>query len=133
MADIYEQALKKAQKELAETNIAAENLERKRAKLRQTIAVLQSLMGSANVNEQSLTDAIMTFAKAANGYITTAEVMERLITMGFESENATVATILSRMVKEGQLEKDAEGRKGYRWVPSYAEEVGAFLPGIKKH
>ncbi|HLM80437.1 MAG TPA: BlaI/MecI/CopY family transcriptional regulator [Terriglobales bacterium] len=133
MPNSYEDALRKAQKDLAATNIAAENLERKRAKLRQAVSILQSLMDNATTDDQSLTDAILTAVKGAKGYITTAEVMEFLQTIGLEAQNATVATILSRMVKERQLEKDAEGRKGYRWVPSYGEQLGEFLPGIKKH
>jgi len=120
MTDAYREALKKAEQELADSNSQAEKLERQRAKLRQTIAVLRSLLGAEARPDGSITDAILTVTKAGNGFITAAHVMDRLVMMGYQIQTATVATILSRLAKNGHLvtTSSADGGTGYAWNPS---------------
>lgn len=133
MDEAYEIALEKAITELAALDSAAEELERKRAKVRQGILVLRSMLGLEGDNEQSLTDAILNVMKASTGFITAPMVADRLIMAGYQVQIATVATILSRMLKDNQLEKGPAG--GYRWagIPKWAEEFGAKVAeGISK-
>ena len=131
MTDEYAQAIVRAKKELAEYDAEFELLERKRAKLRQTIAVLQSLLGNESPNDQSLTEAILTVAKAANGFITTIEVIDRLTTMGFGASSATVATILSRLTKAGHLLNGiGVGGNGYMWVGPSGEANAKAYGGL---
>ena len=102
MPEQYAEALKKAQQELAAANIEAESLEKKRAQLRQTIAVLQSMMGIKVESEESLTESILMVLKAWPGNATASDVMDRLFMMGFQAQTASVATILSRLAKNDQ-------------------------------
>lgn len=117
MAEPYNDALKKAKRELANCDAEAEELERKRAKLRQTVAVLQSLTGVKVQNEQSLTQAILMVLKAASGCVTAAEVVETLRTMGYDAQTPSVATILSRHLKNQQINSFfGPGHSvGYEW------------------
>jgi predicted transcriptional regulator len=128
MGEVYEKALEQAQTELAALDTAAEELERKRAKARQTILVLRSMLGLENGNEQSLTDAILNVVKASTGFITAPMVADRLIMAGYQVQIATVATILSRLLKDGLLKKDLENNTGYIWagIPNYAEELARY-------
>jgi hypothetical protein len=103
MAEEYRDALKKAEKELADADAEAEALDRKRARLRQTVAVLQTLTGVTVENDQSLTEAILLVVKASPGFVSASEVMDRLFMMGFHAQTASVATILSRLAKTGKL------------------------------
>ncbi len=135
MTNTYEQALQTAQKELAECDAQAEQLERKRAKLRQTIAVLQSMLGNNAPNDESLTEAILTVVKSASDFIPAAEVMERLVTMGFSASSATVATILSRLTKVGHLLNGiGVGGNGYMWSgPTGSSSMKAKTVGELRH
>jgi hypothetical protein len=99
----YSDALKKAQKELAECEAAADRLEAQRAKLRQTVAVLQSMVGVKVEQDQSLTDAILMVIKGAQGYMRAADVVARLDQMGFQVQPRSVASILSRLTKNSQI------------------------------
>ena len=128
MSEVYEKALQQAQTELAALDTAAEELERKRAKVRQTILVLRSMLGLEAENEQSLTVAILSVVKASTGFITAPMVADRLIMAGYQVQIATVATILSRLLKDGHLKKDLENNTGYIWAgfPSFAEELGRY-------
>lgn len=117
MTDEYERALRRAQTELAACDKEAEQLERKRAKLRQTVAILQSLVGGDTQIEPSLTEAILTVLKSSNDFMATAEILERLRMMGLNVQPASVATILSRLTKAGQLLNGiGVGGNGYMWV-----------------
>jgi predicted transcriptional regulator len=119
MVEPYSEALKKAKEELAEYDAAAEELERKRAKLRQTIGILQSLLGVQVPNEQSLTDAILMTLKASQGYSKTAEIMNSLVEMGFKNvQQTSVASILSRLAKNGQIISviGSDNSAGYAWT-----------------
>jgi hypothetical protein len=117
MAEPYTDALKKAQRELAECNAAADELERKRARLRQTVAVLQSLMGIEARLDQSLTDAILMAVKASLGYVTAAQVVDLLVEMGYQVQPASVATILSRLTKNSKIihAVGPNAQTGYAW------------------
>lgn len=123
MEGTYLKALEQAERELAEADKEMENVERKRAKLRQAVKTLRSLLGRSP-EDQTITDAILEIAKSVDGYVLASEVMERIEMAGYVASAATVATTLSRLVKEKQLEKGAEG--GYRWagVPKWAHEFG---------
>jgi hypothetical protein len=125
MSEVYEKALQQAQTELAALDTAAEELERKRNKARQTILVLRSMLGIEAGNEQSLTNAILNVVKASTGFITAPMVADRLIMAGYQVQIATVATILSRLLKDGHIMKDLENNTGYKWVGT-----GSFLDGL---
>ena len=125
MSEAYEKALQQAQTELVALDIVAEELERKRAKVRQTILVLRSMLGLETENEQSLTGAILSVVKASTGFITAPMVADRLIMAGYHVQIATVATILSRLLKDGHLKKDLENNTGYKWVGPVS-----FLDGL---
>jgi hypothetical protein len=124
MEGTYLKALEQAIRDLRVVDKDFEVLERKRAKLRQTIKTLRSLLGTRDAEDQTVTEVILEIVKAADGYVAASEVMERVDLAGYVASAATVATTLSRMVKEKQLEKGPEG--GYRWagVRRWAEEFG---------
>jgi hypothetical protein len=116
MDEAYESALQAAVKELAECDAKADQLERRRAQLRQTIAVLQTQLGNDVRSNESMTEAILTITKAANDFITASEVVERLLKMRFNASSASVATILSRLTKAGTLLYGiGAGGNGYMW------------------
>jgi hypothetical protein len=120
----YLKAMEQAITELRGVDKALELLERKRAKLRQTIKTLRSLLGTRGTEDQTITEVILEIVKAADGYVAASEVMEGIDIAGYIASAATVATTLSRLVKEKHLEKGPEG--GYRWagVAKWAEEFG---------
>lgn len=124
MSESYELALRSAEEELAACDAKADEVERKRAKLRQTISVLKSLLGMKAEIDESLTSAVLSVAKAADGFVTASQVMDRLVMTGFQVQTTTVATILSRLAKSGQLlaGRSAEGT-GYRWEGSAADRL----------
>jgi hypothetical protein len=110
----YIEALKKAQEELAECDAAAHELDCKRARLRQTIVGLQSLMGMDVQEEKphSQTEAIRSILKVTPG-LTSGQVSDRLVEMGYEPEPRSVATILSRLAKAGQIMHDSTNGYSY--------------------
>jgi predicted transcriptional regulator len=118
MVEPYNEALKKAKEELAEYDAAAEELERKRARLRQTIGILQLLLGVDVPNEQSLTGAILMILKASQGYCKATEIVKSLVEMRFKNvQQTSVATILSRLAKNGQIISaiGPDNSTGYAW------------------
>ncbi len=112
MVEVYADALRKAAQELAEADAAAVELDRKRAKLRLTVAALKSMTGESAENEQTVTDAILTIVKGSSGSVTAIDVMDKLFMMGMQAQTASVATILSRLAKDGKVMKT---RDGYRF------------------
>jgi DNA invertase Pin-like site-specific DNA recombinase len=114
MNEAAEMLLKQMKSGLAELDREAEELERKRARCRQGILMLRQELGDKSGNGESLTDAILDQVIGAIFSMTAAQVAERLRACGFAVETTTVATILSRLTKAGQLKKDA-GRGGYVW------------------
>jgi len=116
MINVYEKAIREAKKQLKSANEAAEKLDRRRAKLRQAIVVLQSLAGENAVdrpeNNRSLTEATLEIIQAADGKLTTSEILEGLHVSGYTVNARSVATILSRFVRIRQLRKESNG---YRW------------------
>ena len=66
--EAYETALRQALEELAEVDRQAEEIERKRAKLRQGVAVLQTLTGDQRDQDQSVTSSILTVLNASPGH-----------------------------------------------------------------
>jgi hypothetical protein len=124
MEGTYLKALELAISDLRGVDKELELLERKRAKLRQTIKTLRSLLGTRSTEDQTITEVILEIVKAEDGYVAASEVMERIDMAGYVASAPTVATTLSRLVKEKQLEKGPEG--GYRWagIPKWAEQFG---------
>ncbi len=132
-SDLYREALEQAERELANVDAAAEELELKRAKLRQTTAVLRSQLGIAVAPEASLTDSILTILKAWNGFATVPQVLERLIIMGYQVQSTTVASILSRLVKTGQVLGGRGISPGYAWKePLSSSEVLSAQSAVMK-
>jgi predicted transcriptional regulator len=119
MTESYADTLERAQKELAVCDAEAQELERKRAKLRQVIGSLQSLMGIEAPSGQSLTEAILMALIGSDRYVTATEVMARLVQIGFkETQMPSVATILSRLAKSGKITTNPVGPNqltGYGW------------------
>ena len=113
----YDDALAKAQRELAECEVQMRELEVKRAKLRQTVAVLASLTGAVVPQERSLTEAVLMAVKASPGYVVANQVVELLAQMGIQAQRASVATILCRLSKRGDIAHaiGPNAEEGYTW------------------
>ncbi len=120
----YQRALDSASKELESLDEMVAELECQRAKLRQAIAILRTLLGQPLSKTQTLTDAIIDFVKTKNGYSATTDVMDGLISTGNSAHPRSVATILCKLVREKQLMKGPKG--GYKWagIPKSAEKIG---------
>jgi hypothetical protein len=105
----YKNALAVAQAELGRLDAKAEVIAHRRAQLQQTIAALKTLMNIQEADERTLTDTIRIVVKAANGYLSAADVLRGAVSMGatFSGKNpiASVVTILGRLVKDGELER----------------------------
>jgi hypothetical protein len=108
--DEYKKALSKAEGELATLDAKADVIARRRAQLQQTISALKTLMNVSEQEERTLTDTIRIVVKAANSYISAADVLKGVYSMGakFSGKNpiASVITILGRLVKDGELERE---------------------------
>jgi hypothetical protein len=106
----YKKALSAAEGELAKLDAKADVIAQRRAQLQQTISALKTLMNVSEQEELTLTDTIRIVLKAANGYISAANVLKGTYSMGakFSGKNpaASVITILGRLVKEGELERE---------------------------
>jgi regulator of protease activity HflC (stomatin/prohibitin superfamily) len=109
-SDEYTKALSVAEKELARLNAEAEAIAQRRAQLQQTISTLKTLTNGSEQEERTLTDAIRIIVKAADGYISAANVLKSAYAMGakFSGKNpkASIITILGRLVKDGELERE---------------------------
>jgi hypothetical protein len=105
----YKKALATAQGELASLDAKADAIAQRRAQLQQTISALRTLMNVSDEEERTLTDTIRIVVKAANSYISAAEVLKGVHAMGakFGGKNpkASIVTILGRLVKDGELER----------------------------
>jgi hypothetical protein len=119
----YQTALDSASKELKSLDEMVCTLECQRARLRQAIAILQTLLGQPISKNQTQTDAIIDFLRAKDSYAATADVIEGLISRGYSAHPRSVATILCKLVREKQLKKGPEG--GYKWarIPKSAEDI----------
>ncbi|MGI9104077.1 MAG: hypothetical protein ACR2IF_16680 [Terriglobales bacterium] len=126
-ADEYNKALGTAEAELAQVTAKIELLEQRRAQLQQTVGALKTLTDVAQDEERTLTDTIRIVVRAAKGYITAAEVIKGAYAMGakFGGKNpiSTVVTILSRLHKDGELERDVL-TGGYKW------KTAPYLPPV---
>jgi hypothetical protein len=115
----YRRALESAEKELAKTEGQLEVLGQRKAQLQQTIGALKTLMNVSEQEEHTLTDTIRIVVKAANGYISAANVLTGVLGMGarFGGKNAlaSVVSILSRLHKDGELEREQLVGGRYRW------------------
>lgn len=113
------ETLRRVQQELAEADVEAEKLEKKRASLRQTVLVLQSQMGieAMATRPLSLTEAILLVLKGSPGYVTVPEVMDRLFALGYSAQTTSVASILCRLHKTGRIESliGPHQTVGYGW------------------
>jgi hypothetical protein len=105
----YKNALAVAQAELGRLDAKADVIAHRRAQLQQTIAALKTLMNIQEADERTLTDTIRIVVKAANGYLSAADVLRGAVSMGatFSGKNpiASIVTILGRLVKDGELER----------------------------
>ena len=119
----YQRALQGAAKELKSLDEKVHAMECQRAKLRQAIAILQSLLGQPICKNQTLTDAMIDFVRARDGYTPTADAMDGLLARGYSVHSRSVATILSKLVREKQFRKGPEG--GYKWagIPSLTGKI----------
>ena len=106
----YRRALSVAEKELSRLNAEANVIAQRQAQLQQTISTLKTLTNVSEEGERTLTDVIRIIVKAANGYISAAEVLKSAYSMGatFSGKNpkASIITILGRLVKDGELERE---------------------------
>jgi hypothetical protein len=105
----YKNALAVAEGELARLDAKAEVIAHRRAQLLQTIAALKTLMNIEEADQRTLTDSIRIVVQAANGYLSAADVLRGVVSMGatFSGKNpiASIVTILGRLVKDGELER----------------------------
>lgn len=124
--EAYETALRHALEELAEVDRQAEEIERKRARLRQGVAVLQTLTSDQRDHEQSVTSSILTVLNASPGPLPTAQIIQRLQSMGYTTLPTSVATLLSRLAKDGKIMKADDG---YRMTSGSTE---LFYDTMKK-
>jgi hypothetical protein len=119
MKNGYQTALDGASKELKSLDEMVCTLECQRARLRQAIAILQTLLGQPISKNQTQTDAIIDFLRAKDGYAETADVIEGLISRGYSAQPRSVATILCKLVREKQLKKGPKGTG----IPESTEEI----------
>ncbi len=135
--EAYESALRQALNELAEVDRQAEEIERRQATLRQSVAVLQTLAGGHPEQERSVTGSILTILKASPGPLRTAQIVERLVSMGHTVQPTSVATLLSRLAQQGKITKADDG---YEWrnimlpkpSPEGSHQVDAFVQRFSK-
>jgi hypothetical protein len=116
----YRKALSVAEKELSRLNVEADGIAQRRAQLEQTISTLKTLTNVSEEGEKTLTDVIRIIVRAANGYISAAEVLKSAHSMGakFSGKNpkASIITILGRLVRDGELERERGAIKvRFRW------------------
>src|ERR1700685_570748 len=106
----YRKALSVAEKELARLNAEVDAITQRQAQLQQTISTLKTLTNVSEEGERTLTDVIRIIVKAANGYIGAADVLKSAYSMGatFSGKNpkASIITILGRLVRDGELERE---------------------------
>jgi hypothetical protein len=106
----YKKALSVAEKELSRLNAEADAIAQRQAQLQQTISTLKTLTNVSEEGERTLTDTIRIIVKAADGYIGAGEVLKSAYSMGakFSGKNpkASIVTILGRLVKDGELERE---------------------------
>jgi hypothetical protein len=106
----YKKALSVAEKELSRLNAEADAIAQRQAQLQQTISTLKTLTNVSEEGERTLTDTIRIIVKAADGYIGAGEVLKSAYAMGakFSGKNpkASIITILARLVKDGELERE---------------------------
>jgi hypothetical protein len=106
----YRKALSVAENELSRLDAEADVIAQRRAQLQQTISTLKTLTNVSEEGERTLTDAIRIIVKAANGYISAADVLKSAYSMGakFSGKNpkASIITILGRLVRDGELERE---------------------------
>jgi predicted transcriptional regulator len=109
MTEEYQEALRKALSELSEVERQAQQIELRRATLRQSVAVLQTLAGGRVDHDLSVTDSILTVLQANPGPLPTAQIVQRLTSMGHTPQPSSVATLLSRLAQQGKIMKTDEG------------------------
>jgi Ca2+-binding EF-hand superfamily protein len=106
----YKKALSVAEKELSRLNVEADAIAQRQAQLQQTISTLRTLTNVSDEDKRTLTDAIRIIVKAADGYIGAGEVLRSAYSMGakFSGKNpkASIITILARLAKDGELERE---------------------------
>lgn len=114
-------SLKEAEQKLAACEQKIEKLEKDRAMLRHMIAVLRTSLGIEPKDNPSLTDAILLAVKSSREMecLTAAQVVQILQNMNIDAKPRSVATILSRLFKEGRLnsylDKPFGSVAGYEW------------------
>jgi hypothetical protein len=112
--DDYSKALASAEKELETLNVKADVIAQRRAQLQQTISALKTLMNISVQEDRTITDTIRIVVRAANGYISTEDIWTGVLAMGakFTGKNAlaSIVTMLGRLHKDGELERDEAGR-----------------------
>ena len=127
MTENYRKALDEARRELTETMRQQEEIEQRIVDLRQTVTTLSRLCGEEPDIEGQLgiTDAVRMAVKSAPHPLTLTQVKEAVEEIGFPlwkqaAPLASVATILSRLVKGGEVDrKEGDGLKPtFAWISS---------------
>jgi len=121
----YRKALDEARRELTNTVRQQEELEQRIVDLRQTVTTLSRLCGEEPEIEGQLgiTDAVRMAVKSAPHPLTLTEVKEAVEEIGFPlwkqaAPLASVATILSRLVRGGEVDREekAGGKPTFAWI-----------------
>src|SRR5437867_1799232 len=132
--EAYKTALEMAKKELAdlvaeqgEIQQKAQDIEKRLADLRQSIAALSKLAGEDFDEEQALglTDAIRRVVEEAGSQQVTAhDVRLMLESRGFNTRRygnllASIITVLKRLQQKGEIAPTGTigGKAAYKWVP----------------
>jgi hypothetical protein len=143
-SDSYHKARNVALKDLAQAVSEAKLLEQRIARLKQTIASLDSLIEgeeAASEWKQSeqvgITDACRQALKVANGPRTAIEIRDWLASSGYElseQENAlaSIHTVLKRLVKaqEAAAGKNKEGKATYEWVGNRSDSLTTAIQQV---
>jgi len=133
----YRKALVSAERELTDVNAQIVQLQRRSAQLESTIAGLKSLMGETpGVDERSLTELIRTVLKGNSRFMGVDQVAINVRLLGGQlpSGTASVATILNRLVKSGEVEQGLTDTNyvAYKWK-EFTPKLGYNrLPGRDK-
>lgn len=126
MTENYRKALDEARRELTDAMRQQEELEQRIVDLRQTVTTLSRLCGEKPEIEGQLgiTDAVRMAVKSAPSPLTLTEVKEAVEEIGFPlwkqaAPLASVATILGRLVKSGEVDRQSAGSKTtFAWISS---------------
>jgi hypothetical protein len=119
----YEQALDAARREYETLLAKRGRLDRRLARLHETISALQRLCGLTPTVGWGLSDACRVVLRRVDGALTPLEVREKLRAIGFDlsryvNDLAAIHTTLKRLALSGEVKRVTRlpGEHAYAWV-----------------